>query len=350
LTKEMKKNIYFLISVVLLAGFFSCNNNAKKQTESIEFREEHGEIFHTTFHIKYQYDKSLYDEIMAELEKFDHSLNPFKPNSIISDVNNNKPVALDSFFVEVFNKAKQISKVTNGIFDITCSPLVNAWGFGFNNMDKVTPKTIDSLMQFVGYQKIRLKNGKIIKDDSRVQINTSAIAKGYSCDVIANLMKRHGIKNYMIEIGGEIAMSGKNDKGDCWRIGVDKAIDDSTAMHRELQTILSICDKCVATSGNYRNYYVKDGKKYAHTIDPTTGYPAEQDVLGVTILANDCMTADAFATAFMASGLAKSRDYVKKVPELEYYVIYRKHDGKLDVEYSKGFEKYFVEGDPELKK
>lgn len=325
---------------LLIIGLSACKNDKKKV-----YIEDQGEIFHTTFHIKYEYDRSLYNEIMEELEKFDHSLNPFKENSIISDVNNNKPVELDSFFVAVFNKSEEISKITEGRFDITCSPLVNAWGFGFKNMEHVTPQVIDSLEKFVGYTKIRMENGKIIKTDPRVQVNTSAIAKGYSCDVIANLLQRHGIQNYMIEIGGEIAMKGKNDKGECWRIGVDKAIDDSTAMHRELQTILAICDKCVATSGNYRNYYVKDGKKFAHTIDPTTGYPAEQDILGATVLANDCMTADAYATAFMASGLEKSREYAKKVPELEYYVIYRKDDGALGIEFSKGFEKYFVETD-----
>lgn len=325
------------------SAFTACNQKKSADKADYAYYKEQGEIFHTSFHIKYAYSRSLSDEIMAELNKFDLSLNPFNKNSIISKVNNNEPVELDSFFITVFNKSEEVSKMTDGKFDITCSPLINAWGFGFKNMDNVTPQVLDSLEQFVGYEKIKLENGKIVKTDPRVQLNTSAIAKGYSCDVIADLLKRHGIENYMVEIGGEVAAKGINDKGEYWHIGVDKPMDDSTAMHRELQTILSINDKCVATSGNYRNYYIKDGKKYAHTIDPTTGYPAEQDILGATVIADDCMTADAYATAFMASGLKKSEEIAKKVPGLLYYFIYTKPDGTTGIAYSEGFEQFFTD-------
>lgn len=325
------------------SAFTACNQKKSADKADYAYYKEQGEIFHTSFHIKYAYSRSLSDEIMAELNKFDLSLNPFNKNSIISKVNNNEPVELDSFFITVFNKSEEVSKMTDGKFDITCSPLINAWGFGFKNMDNVTPQVLDSLEQFVGYEKIKLENGKIVKTDPRVQLNTSAIAKGYSCDVIADLLKRHGIENYMVEIGGEVAAKGINDKGEYWHIGVDKPMDDSTAMHRELQTILSINDKCVATSGNYRNYYIKDGKKYAHTIDPTTGYPAEQDILGATVIAGDCMTADAYATAFMASGLKKSEEIAKKVPGLLYYFIYTKPDGTTGIAYSEGFEQFFTD-------
>lgn len=325
------------------SAFTACNQKKSADKADYAYYKEQGEIFHTSFHIKYAYSRSLSDEIMAELNKFDLSLNPFNKNSIISKVNNNEPVELDSFFITVFNKSEEVSKMTDGKFDITCSPLINAWGFGFKNMDNVTPQVLDSLEQFVGYEKIKLENGKIVKTDPRVQLNTSAIAKGYSCDVIADLLKRHGIENYMVEIGGEVAAKGINAKGEYWHIGVDKPMDDSTAMHRELQTILSINDKCVATSGNYRNYYIKDGKKYAHTIDPTTGYPAEQDILGATVIADDCMTADAYATAFMASGLKKSEEIAKKVPELLYYFIYTKPDGATGIAYSEGFEQFFTD-------
>lgn len=345
--KSFKITCYiFLLFFTLPSLFVSCNSSSKKNdknSENYTYYQEQGEIFHTSFHIKYAYDRSLYDEIMDELHRFDQSLNPFLDSSIISKVNRNEPVELDTFFIYVFNRAMEISEISGGKFDITCSPFVNAWGFGFRNMDNVTPRTIDSLKQFVGYDKIKLENGKIVKNDPRIQLNTSAIAKGYSCDIVADLFKRHGIENYMVEIGGEIAAKGVNDKQECWRIGIDKPMDDSTGMHHELQTILSICDKCLATSGNYRNYYVKNGKKFAHTIDPQTGYPSENEMLSATVLADDCMTADAMATAFMASGLKKSEEMAKKIPGLEYYIIYSDLDGKTKIAFSEGLLEFFAD-------
>jgi len=277
------------------------------------------------------------------LQRFDDSLNPFKENSIIGKVNNNVPVKLDSMFLKVFNKSMEVARITDGKFDITASPFINAWGFGFKDMDNVTKEKIDSMKPFVGYNKIRIENGEIVKDDPRVQINTSGISKGYSCDVVAYMLQELGIKNYMVEIGGEITMKGVNEKGNCWRIGIDKPTDDSTAMRRELQIILSICDKAVATSGNYRNYYMKDGVKYSHTIDPLTGYPSEQNILGATIIADDCMTADAYATAFMAMGLDKSVGVAHKIPGLHYYFIYVKPDGSVDSMFSDEFDQFLAE-------
>lgn len=337
LNKASKYIIFFFIATLLVG----CNQTNKK--DAIAFQQESGEIFHTYFHIKYQYDRSVKEEIMEALQKFDHSLNPFKESSIIAKVNNNVPVELDSLFIEVFNKSMDVSRKTDGKFDITASPFINAWGFGFKDMDNVTPDKIDSMKPFVGYNKIRIEDGVVIKDDPRVQINTSAIAKGYSCDIVAQLLESYGIENYMVEIGGEITMKGTNEKGDCWRIGIDKPTDDSLAMQRELQLILSVCDKAVATSGNYRNYYVKDGVKYSHTIDPQTGYPSEQDILGATVIADDCMTADAYATAFMAMGVEKSVEVAKTIPGLHYYLIYVKADGEVAEMFSNDFQQFIVE-------
>ena len=335
-----KHYMHFLL-ILLTTLFIGCDSSEKK-TE-LSFYQESGEIFHTTFHIKYEYDRSLKDEIMESLQRFDQSLNPFKENSIIGRVNNNVPVTLDSMFIKVFNKSMEVSRKTGGKFDITASPFINAWGFGFKDMDNVSQEKIDSMKSFVGFEKIRIEDGVIVKDDPRVQINTSAISKGYSCDVVAYLFQDLGIKNYMVEIGGEIAMKGVNEKGSCWRIGIDKPSDDSTAMQRELQIILSICDKAVATSGNYRNYYMKDGIKYSHTIDPQTGYPSEQDILGATIIAEDCMTADAYATAFMAMGVEKSVKVANSITGLHYYFIYVKPDGKVDSMFSDEFNQFIVE-------
>ncbi len=332
---KIKSSIHITI-VALSVLLLSCDKNS--------YQENQGTIFNTVYHIKYSYNRSLQQEIEEELHRFDLSLNPFNKNSVIYKINENKPVEPDSFFTVVFNKAVEVSKNSGGKFDITISPLINAWGFGFKNMDKITPEIIDSLKSFVGYDKIWIDTaGKIRKSDKRVQVNASAIAKGYAVDVIANLLKGYDIENYMVEIGGEIAAKGKNNKGECWHIGIEKPMDDASGMQHQLETVIAICDRAMATSGNYRNYYVKDGKKYAHTIDPQSGYPLQQDILGATVIADDCMTADAYATAFMALGTEKSKELAKKIPNLYYYFIYTKSDGSVDTTYSDGFEQFFTD-------
>lgn len=321
--------------IILAAGLWILMFTAC--TKQKQYFEESGSVFHTIYHIKYEGSEILTEKIDAEFQKFNLSLNPFNPNSIISKVNRNEAVEADDWFIEVFNKAKEVSDHSEGIFDITCAPLVNLWGFGFSKMDSVTPQMIDSIKQFVGYQKVRLDGRKVVKDDSRILLNCSAIAKGYASDVIARLLEREGIENYMVEIGGEVTMKGVNQNGKCWRIGINKPEDDSTGVKNDIEEVVQLCKKGgVATSGNYRNYYIKDGKKYAHTIDPRTGYPSEQSILSATIVAEDCITADAYATAFMAMGLEKAREAAKNIPGIEYYVIYSDENGKHQIEYSTG--------------
>jgi len=325
--------------IILAAGLWILMFTAC--TKQKQYFEESGSVFHTIYHIKYEGSEILTEKIDTEFQKFNLSLNPFNPNSIISKVNRNEAVEADDWFIEVFNKAKEVSDHSEGIFDITCAPLVNLWGFGFSKMDSVTPQMIDSIKQFVGYQKVRLDGRKVVKDDSRILLNCSAIAKGYASDIIARLLEREGIENYMVEIGGEVTMKGVNQNGKCWRIGINKPEDDSTGVKNDIEEVVQLCKKGgVATSGNYRNYYVKDGKKYAHTIDPRTGYPSEQSILSATIVAEDCITADAYATAFMAMGLEKAREAAKNIPGIEYYVIYSDENGKHQIEYSTGMLQY----------
>lgn len=325
--------------IILAAGLWILMFTAC--TKQKQYFEESGSVFHTIYHIKYEGSEILTEKIDAEFQKFNLSLNPFNPNSIISKVNRNEAAEADDWFIEVFNKAKEVSDHSEGIFDITCAPLVNLWGFGFSKMDSVTPQMIDSIKQFVGYQKVRLDGRKVVKDDSRILLNCSAIAKGYASDIIARLLEREGIENYMVEIGGEVTMKGVNQNGKCWRIGINKPEDDSTGVKNDIEEVVQLCKKGgVATSGNYRNYYIKDGKKYAHTIDPRTGYPSEQSILSATIVAEDCITADAYATAFMAMGLEKAREAAKNIPDIEYYVIYSDENGKHQIEYSTGMLQY----------
>jgi thiamine biosynthesis lipoprotein len=326
---------------LLITLTHACTPGSRQNTT---YHHDTGAIFSTGYNIKYAGTRSLRDEITATLNHFDQSLNPFKDNTTITKVNRNEPVEPDTLLLKVLRRSQEISRTTGGKFDITISPLINAWGFGFRNMDTITPEIIDSLKSITGYEKISVDTaGNIRKTDPRVQINTSAIAKGYACDIIATLLESHGIENYMIEIGGEITAKGVNDKGECWHIQIDKPIDDITGILHRQQTVLTLCNKSLATSGNNRNYYIKDGKKYAHTIDPLTGYPTQLDILGATVIADDCMTADAYATAFMVMGMEQTIETARKLPELHYYLVYEKPDGTFGARYSDGFEQFFAD-------
>jgi thiamine biosynthesis lipoprotein len=257
-------------------------------------------------------------------------------------VNNNEPVEADEWFIEVFNKAQEISRNSNGAFDATAAPFFNVWGFGFSKTDSVSPAVIDSIKTFVGYEKVRLDGKTVIKEDSRTMLSFSAIAKGYACDVIARLLEREGVTNYMIDIGGEVVMNGVNPDSVCWRIGINTPEDDPTGTNKQVGKIVQPCRKCgIATSGNYRNYYIKDGVRYAHTINPATGYPAVQNILSATIIAETCMTADGYATAFMTMGVEKALEMAENIPEIEYYIIYSGEDGLVKTTYSDGMISYF---------
>lgn len=301
-------------------------------------------VNHTTFQIKYQYDRALDGEIEAEFKKYYHSINPFDSTSIISRMNRNEPVEADSLFMLVFRTAMQVSEQTGGLFDVTCAPLINLWGFGFAKFDSITPQLVDSIRGFVGFRKVRLQGNRVMKDDPRILLNFSALGDGTICDVIACLFDRKGISNYMIDIGGEVIAKGKNPQGQNWRIGIVRPEDDSTGTNTELEQIVQLPERLgLATSGNYRNFYLKDGKKYAHTIDPITGYPAQQDILSATIIARRCMLADAYATAFMTLGSRKARQLQREHPEIDYFIIYTDSCGNYRTEYSPGMKRYLAD-------
>ena len=286
-------------------------------------------VFGTTYKIVYQCDSDLTASIRQELMRVDYSLSPFNKESVITAVNQNREVMLDPYFVEVFNKAMEISRETKGAFDITVAPLVNAWGFGFKHEQMPTKRQVDSLRQIIGYQKVALKNGKVEKQDPRMMLDCSAIAKGFGVDAVARLLRDRGVQNFMVEIGGEVVTCGVNAQRLPWRVGVVKPSEDSLSTGHELQTILNVTDKAMATSGNYRNFYYKNGRRYAHTIDPKTGYPVQHSLLSATVLAASCTVADAYATSFMVMGLDNARQLLEHHPELMAYLIY--DDGKGDI-------------------
>lgn len=344
----MERFIFLLLIATVL---FSCKQGKV-------YYEESGSVFHTLYKIKYQSDVLLTDKIDKELQAFNLSLNPFNPNSILAKVNRNEDIEVDQWFTDVFNKAMLVAEQSNGSFDVTAAPFINLWGFGFERQDNISQQVIDSMKAFVGYQKIHLDGSRVIKDDPRTLLTFSAIAKGYASDVIAALLEREGVENYMVEIGGEVTAKGVNQNGRCWQIAIDKpgsdqkpedgqnvkSEDDQTTMVKKYQEIVALCNPCgMATSGNYRNFYVKDGKKYAHTINPHTGYPSEQNILSATVIASDCMTADAYATAFMAMGLDDALELAAKLPEIEYYFIYTDAADQEQVAMSEGM-KQMIKG------
>ncbi|MCU4175716.1 FAD:protein FMN transferase [Carboxylicivirga sp. N1Y90] len=320
-----------LLAVVLI--FTACQ--PQKQ-----YIKSEGLIFGTIYHITYEHHEDVSAGITQKLNAFDWSMSTYKDTSVISKINRNESADTDVYFRNVFNKAKEITAVTEGAFDMTVAPLVNAWGFGFSKKDSITPELIDALLMDVGMDAISLVDQQVVKEREGIMLDGSAIAKGYAVDVVADYLQALGIENFMVEIGGEMRVEGKNTKGTFWKVGIDKPIDDPEVLQRDLQEIISVSDIALATSGNYRNFYMKDGKKYAHTISPFTGYPVDHQLLGVSVLASDCMSADAYATAFMVLGVEKSMQIVEADANLEAYFISAGENGEdYKIEMSAGFGK-----------
>ena len=292
------------------------------------FRTQQGKIFGTLYTVTYEHNADLQAEILGAMKAVDGSLSPFNKQSIITHINNNEPIKPDLLFTKVFRTAEQVYAESHGAFDPTVAPLVNAWGFGFKNGIEVNPTVVDSLRALVGMHRITLTDGQISKEDERIMLDFSAIAKGFGSDRVAHVLDSCGVSNYMVEIGGEIVIKGHNKNGNPWGIGINKPIDDSLSACQDLQTVLRLTDCAIATSGNYRNFYYKDGVKYAHTIDPRTGYPVQHSLLSATVIADNCMRADALATAFMVLGVDSAMAYCERHPEIKGYFIVAADSGK----------------------
>lgn len=298
---------------------------------TLTLRTAEGAIFGTTYHIKYEAAESLDSVILTELNKVDASLSVFNQQSTISKINADQAQKVDPMLFEVLTKAKAVSDATKGAFDVTVMPLVNAWGFGFKKGIFPTDQQVDSLRQFVGFHRITLSPDSLLhKTDKRTMIDCGAIAKGYGVDRVARVLREHGVINYMIEIGGEVVTKGKNPEGHAWKIGISQPIDSNPSLASKVQTVLSLENAAMATSGNYRNFYERNGKKYAHTIDPRTGRPVQHSLLSATVMAPDCATADAYATAFMVMGMEKAQQILKSHKELHVYFIYADNNGIMN--------------------
>lgn len=334
----MKRFLQILFLVALIVGTILII----RQQQSMPYQHDKGEVFGTFYNITYQSDKNLKSEIEAALKEIDAVFSMYNENSTVAKINRGEKTELNEMFIEVYDLATMVNKETNGAFDITVAPLVNAWGFGFKTKEMPDKHQVDSILAFVGKDKFKVvKEGNKNfpqKSDKRTMLDFSAIAKGYGSDVVARLLRKHDIKNFMVEIGGEIVTCGNSEKRLPWKIGVTKPVDDSLSVENELQTVLNITDKAMATSGNYRKFYYKGGKKYAHTIDPKTGQPVQHSILSATVITKNCAIADAYATAFMVLGMDETKKVLEKHPELMVYLIYSNDKGENEVWFSPSLE------------
>ena len=326
----MKKRWHLPFLLFLIIGSVIILSKSKPT-----YRTQQGKIFGTLYTVTYEHNADLQADIVGAMQAVDNSLSPFNKRSIITHINNNDSIIVDSLFAEVFRNSLYIYNESHGAFDPTVAPLVNAWGFGFKNDIKITTSTIDSLRTLIGMNRIVVTpEGRIAKEDPRIMLDFSAIAKGYGSDRVARTLDSCGVKNYMVEIGGEVVVKGRNRNGNPWGIGINKPIDDSLSTNQELQTVLRLTNCAIATSGNYRNYYYKDGMKYAHTIDPRSGYPVQHSLLSATVIADNCMRADALATAFMVLGVDSAMAYCERHPEINGYFIVAADSGRYEVRQS----------------
>lgn len=316
-----------LLLITVLSSILGCGGSGnQKQEIKVE-----GYAQGTTYHVSYisfdgiNYQRSI-DSLLIEI---DNSLSTYQERSIISRFNQSDSTQkVDKMFLDVFNDAKTVFEQTEGAFEPTIAPVVNAWGFGFKNLENTDSTFIDSLMQYVDFNNVSIKDSLAIKSNPNIMLDFNAIAQGYSVDVLADFLELRGIENYMVEVGGELRVKGVNLNDTLWRIGIDKPIENNDS--RELQAIISLDGKALATSGNYRKFYEKDGVKYSHTINPKTGYPVQHTMLSATVITNTCSLADAYATSFMVMGLEKSKQFLEKHPEIEVMFIYMNEKNEIE--------------------
>ena len=313
----MKKWIALGFAVIAALLLLLLPNDTKKQ-----YYHNQGNVFGTYYNIRYEGYADLHEEIKQKLQEVDNSLSMFNQNSTISKINRNDSVTTDSLFEVMYHEAKLVSELSHGAFDITVAPLVNAWGFGRKSQEpRAKSVNVDSIKAFVGYEKVRLHEHHIQKDDHRITLDASAIAKGYACDIIANLLRENNCDNLLVDIGGEVVLRGVNAQGTPWRVGISKPKQDASGMENELQEVIESTNLCMATSGNYLQYYYVDGERRSHTIDPRTGHPVHHSLLSATVTASSCMRADALATACMVLGTEQAFHMIENTPDAACYFI-----------------------------
>lgn len=346
MTKATLNRIYPFALLILVFVVWKIRQSSS-EAEKIQFSgNTMGPIIYNVTYLS-ENGKDWSKEVDSLLKVWNHSLSTYIADSEISQFNNDSCFSFVSpYFLPVLKESREIYQKTNGAFDPTVAQIVNAWGFGPDKSNNL-PDTakIDSLLNWVGFDHISFNNEQVCKEKRGVSLDFSAIAKGYAVDVVADFLSEKGIENYLVEIGGELICKGKNANGKPWKIAID---DPRVELYeRRLFAKIDLTDKAMATSGNYRNYYVRNGRKYAHTINPKTGFPVEHNLLSATVLANNCMTADAYATAFMVLGVEQSKKILNQSPELEAFLVFADENGDLATFSTKALENIIEQVDAE---
>jgi thiamine biosynthesis lipoprotein len=334
----MKKLLVVLAACAVL--FSSCNSREKEYVKISGFAQG------TTYSMSYRdaQKRNLQPQVDSILENFDQSLSIYCKTSIITRINNNDTtVRTDAYFDECYKLSEEVYKATNGAFDITVGPLVQAWGFGLKKRDKITKERIDSILPLVGMGKVKLVDGKLIKSNPNMFVDVNAIAQGYSVDVIARYFESKGINEYLVEIGGETLCKGLNSKGKAWVIGIDKPYDNNVTPGQDLQAKVALpSGKALATSGSYRKFFEENGVKYSHELDPKTGYPAHNTLLSISVITNNCALADGYATAFMVMGVDKAKEFLAKRSDMDAFMVYSGPKGEFLTYATSGFDKMLI--------
>ncbi|MEE3038008.1 MAG: FAD:protein FMN transferase [Bacteroidota bacterium] len=328
------KYLLFLIIIV----FCSCHQKNQSLVTNYGFAQG------TSYSIKYMSDGyDFHSQIDSLFLEVDSSLSTYVDFSIVSQLNSGDTlVLLDSHFVNVFNGAVLVSSQTNGLFDCTVAPLVNAWGFGPKQIElKIDSSQIDDIAKKIGYQKVIIKNDSLISNPEQLSLDFNAIAQGYTVDLIARFLESKNITNYLVEVGGELRSKGLNAMRKKWLIGIDKPTNDIDRNDR-FQVKVHLSNQSLATSGNYRRYYENEGQLFSHTIHPKTGFPVKHSLLSATVITNDCMMADAYATAFMVMGVKETQQFLQNRSDIQCMLIYTDRNKKWKSWYSDGFDELLV--------
>ncbi|MDB2675692.1 FAD:protein FMN transferase [Flavobacteriales bacterium] len=328
----------FSILIILLVSC-SSNQNANRMVSNFGYAQG------TSYSIKYMVDDEIdyHNQFDSLFLVIDASLSTYLSSSLISRLNKgDNGLLLDTHFVNVFNTSQQVSSRTKGLFDCTIAPLVNAWGFGAEAAtDEIDSINIQKIVNQIGYENLSLQGDSLLSNPNGMTIDFNALAQGYTVDVIASFLEQRNITDFMIEVGGEIRVSGLNSRGKNWIIGIDKPTKEIDQSDR-FQLKLNLTNKSLATSGNYRKFYEKNNKIYSHTINPKTGFPVQHSLLSASVVADDCISADAYATAFMVMGVKETKAFLKSDTTLQAFLIYTNQDKQWETWSTEGFERMIL--------
>lgn len=334
--------------VVILFLLIGCQNQNVPPIAT--YQKTQGQTMGTTYAITYQSNQDIKAIVEEVLKEVNLGVNHYDPNSVISQFNQGTSQwqvtadATHQHFHTNLTAAKSIFEATNGAFDPTIMPLVNYWGFGYTGKKPVTnidSLKVDSLLQFVGFDKIQIATTQVTKDNPTIQLDFSALAKGYGVDKVGEAIEQQGIENYLVDIGGEVRAKGINKRGIPWQLGINTPTAEAAIS--DYLAVIALDNRAMATSGNYRNFYEVNGIRYAHTLNPTTGYPELNTLLSATVIAEDCITADGYATAFMTMGLEKAFEIAEKNKNIHAYFLFSQENGSIGVRYTKDMQDFLIE-------